>query len=191
MIESVKKYIEKVRVKFPVSVFEAIKRATLHWTGGLWFQSQWERADRSIHKPYHLVYTWNKGKAKRVQTRSIGVVGEHVWKRNSGNLGLSFAAMGRDRYGKVHAVQKEQIELMAKDVAELAILFGWDLAAKSEDVQGHYYWAAKDGYGPGSGHPETRVDPIGYDDDVRRKAIWYRAKLEAGEVSFELLPVLF
>jgi hypothetical protein len=189
MIESVKKYVETVRER--LTACKLIKKATLHWTGGLWFQFEWKKLDGSAHKPYHLVYTWNKGKAKRVQTRSIGVVGEHVYKRNSGNLGLSFAAMGRDRYGKVHAPQKEQIELMAKDIAELAILFDWDLDAKSEDVQGHYYWATKDGYGPGSGHPETRVDPIGYDDDVRRKAIWYRIKIESGEIPFELLPVLF
>lgn len=173
--------IDSILKPFAAAVLKVIKRGVLHWTAGLWFQKEWTKPDGSPHKPYHFVITYNKGKAKAEQVLSIGVIGEHIWHRNTGSIGYSFAGMGKDKNGKLHVIQPQQVEVMAKLVAEHSILFGWNLDKSSQDVQPHYYWATIDGYGPGSGSPDTRIDCMGYDDAVRAKAKWYRDAIIRGE----------
>lgn len=163
-----------------------IKHITWHWSAGLWHQT---------FKCYHLCTTYDqkKGTAKAVQTLSLWKPGAHVYQRNTGNIAVSLMAMGREvhpitrKAGKVHAIQDAQIEVAAKTTAELLWLFDLPLEA----VNDHAHWATVDGYGPGSGHPETRVDVGAYEPILRKKTAWYLAGLKKGTVKQEHTLNLF
>ncbi len=159
----------------------AIKTMTWHWSGGLWHQT---------FPCYHGCAPFDEktGRARLVWTRSLMIPGEHTWHRNTGNIGLSLMAMGRESRipvvrpnPRLHAVQLQQIEVIAKTTAELCLLF--DIAL--EDCHDHAHWATIDGYGPGSGNPETRVDVGTYEPVIRKKAAWYMVELAAGRAKFE------
>lgn len=147
---------------------------TTHWSASSYSQ---------VFSHYHFCVNYNPitKKAGLVQTLSLYTKGSHTWHRNTGNIGVSMMAEGRDASGKLCPVQMPQVELAAKLIAELCIVFNMNI----DNVHGHVYWAAKDGYGPGSGNPETRVDPGKYEEIIHDKAKWYMAKLKSGEAHFE------
>ena len=155
----------------------SIQRATWHWTAGSWLQT---------FDHYHFCITFDGQKAHVVQTLSLLKKGSHCWKRNTGNIGISLCGMGRVN-GKLHAIQQPQVEACAKLTAELCTVLGLDLAL----VHDHAHFATIDGYGPGSGNPETRIDIGSYEPVVRKKAHWYLDQLAAGKAKREYTLALF
>lgn len=148
-----------------------IKGLVWHWTAGPWWQT---------FKRYHFCHTWNDGKkqAATIQTLSLWTPGSHVWRRNTGLIGLSMCGMWRNPVtGKFHAIQDAQVEQMARTSAELLYLFDLDPDTAAHD---HVYWATIDNYGPGSGNPHTKVDIGAYEPIVRRKTLWYHRRLVQG-----------
>ena len=156
-----------------------IDHETWHWTAGSWTQT-------FAHYHFCIVFDVKTGKARAVQTRSITEPGAHVYKRNTGNIGISLCGMGRIA-GKLHAIQEPQIEVAAKLTAELAHLLSIQLA----DVHDHAHWATTDGYGPGSGHRETRVDVGTYEPILRAKTAWYLDQLKTGKAKREHTLALY
>ena len=156
-----------------------IKTATRHWTAGSWTQT---------FKHYHFCITYDEktDTAKVVQTRSLREPGEHTWHRNTGNIGISMCGMGRIR-GKLHGIQQAQVEACAKLTAELCTIFGMPI----EVTHDHAYWATIDGYGPGSGHPETRIDIGSFEPVIKKKAHWYQDQLAAGKAQREYTLALY
>lgn len=158
-----------------------IKHITWHWSAGLWHQT---------FDHYHLCvpYYIATKKASLVQTLTVTKPGEHTYHRNTGNIGLSLMGMGRDpKTGKIHTIQDCQLEVAAKSTAELLFLFDLPI----ESVRDHAYWATQDGYGPGSGHPETRVDIGPLEPVLRKKTAWYLAQLKKGVIKPEYTLNLF
>lgn len=141
---------------------------TWHWTAGSWTQT---------FDHYHFCVTFSEKtrSASVKQTLSLLQKGSHVWKRNAGNIGISLCGMGRIK-GKLQQVQPVQVEACAKLTAELCHIFDLDLT----NCHDHVYWANLDGYGPGSGNPETRIDIGELEPVVRRKAAWYLQALREG-----------
>jgi len=156
-----------------------VKHGTWHWTAGSWTQT-------FDHYHFCITYDAKTGKAGVVQTRSLWTPGAHVYKRNTGNIGISMCGMGRVK-GKLHAIQQAQVEACAKLTAELSTLFGLDIGLFHD----HAHFAAIDGYGPGSGHPETRIDIGTYEPLVRKKAHWYQDQLASGKQKPEYTLALF
>jgi hypothetical protein len=156
-----------------------IHHATWHWTAGSW---------TATFDHYHFCITYDEktGKAKVVQTRSILTPGAHVYKRNTGNIGISMCGMGRIR-GKLHGIQAAQVEATAKLTAELCSVLGLDL----DLVHDHAHFATIDGYGPGSGHRETRIDVGSFEPVLRKKAAWYLDQLAAGKQKREYTLALY
>lgn len=158
---------------------DVIHHITWHWTAGSWTQT---------FDHYHFCITYDQltGKARAVQTRSLREKGSHVYKRNTGNVGISLCGMGRIG-GKLQGIQQPQIETCAKLTAELCNLLTVPLAL----VHDHAHWATVDGYGPGSGHPETRIDVGSFEPVLRKKAAWYEDQLAAGKHKREHTLALF
>lgn len=113
---------------------------TIHWTAGGYEQ---------VFDHYHFNV---RGNGDVVQTLSVRQKGSHTWHRNGGNLGVSFCAMAPGC-----PVKPVQVDAMARLIAELMGMFKIPLG----NVKDHVYWAKLDGYGPGSGDPETRIDITG------------------------------
>ena len=165
-----------------------IHHITWHWTAGSWKQT---------FPHYHFCVTFDEatGKARVVQTRSLTEPGGHVYHRNTGNVGISMCGMGRIRERqpdgtyrhRLHAIQGVQVEATAKLTAELSNLLTVDLAM----VHDHAHWATVDGYGPGSGHRETRIDVGSYEPVLRKKAHWYLDQMASGKAKPEYTLALF
>lgn len=117
----------------------------------------------------------------------------HTWHRNTGAIGIALccayeaeANHGYDVNWGDYPPTAEQIEAAAEAVAILANVLGIEITP--ETVMTHCEAAAIDGYGPGSGDPETRWD-LWYlkDSDgeiklggevIRGKAIWYQQHMQ-------------
>lgn len=148
-----------------------IKGIVWHWTAGPW---------QMTFKKYHLNHTWDdrKKEAHTIQTLSLWKPGEHVWKRNTGQIGMTLCGMWRHPITrKFHNIQAAQIEQMADRSAQLVWAFNLD---PDTQVRDHVYYATLDGYGPGSGNPETRVDIGPLEPIVRRKMMVYLRRYERG-----------
>jgi hypothetical protein len=160
----------------------SLERFTIHWTAG---------SPTQTFDHYHYCV---QGDGKVVNTLPVAAKGSHCWMRNTGNVGI--AACG----SSINAVQMEHI---AKLVAELAVRHAIDLnvsvilprlaydrvhealvpaggTIQAPALADHEWYAREDGY-----YPE-RVD-IGEANmaTLRKKAAWYRVKLEAGALPFE------
>lgn len=158
------------------TVKEYIQHITWHWTAGNW---TWT----SEHYHFNVKYNAATKKAEVVQTLSLMKKGSHVWKRNTGNIGISFCAMVNSKF----PVMDAQVEAMAKLTAELCYKLGLSI----DKCNDHVYWATMDGYGPGSGSPETRIDIGALEPIVKKKARWYLAKITSGEMTCEYTNNLF
>lgn len=157
----------------------SIDKIYLHWTAGHYGQA---------FDDYHINID-NDGTIC-CSTDDLTELKSHTWHRNTGAIGISMmccvGAIANDGYDADFGEcppTSEQIEMSAKVIAVLCQALGLDI--NSDIVMTHEEAATKDGYGPGSGDPETRWDlwylfdsadnqmkPGG--DVVRGKAVWYQ-----------------
>lgn len=140
----------------------APSQVVLHWTAGN-YQQCWD----SYH--FNLAYDVAVGRACVVKSLKLSQKGQHVWKRNSGAIGVTFCAMAN---AKSYAVQPKQEEAAAVLCAELLQHFKLPLSA----LRDHAFWAQEDGYYPERWDIGPRFEP------VRKLTQAHLAKLQAGEV---------
>lgn len=141
----------------------------LHWTAGGW---------SATFPQYHFNIL---GNGKVVATYPVGFRGAHVWKRNTGAVGIALCAGAGARVvngalvGTKAPIQPVQLEAMAATVAEVALDHGIPTSGNVDVgfgfafpwLTGHHFWAVKDGYGP------DRSELGVYEATVRSKAAWY------------------
>lgn len=134
-----------------------IKRLYLHWTAGRYDQ---------VFDDYHL----NIGPMGELYLtcKEFSDLKQHTWRRNTASLGIAlccgYGAMALSRpaspspivnFGPYPPTQR-QIEALAIVIAMITHKMGLDI--NEETVLTHQEAASLDGYGPGSGDPETRWD---------------------------------
>ena len=155
----------------------AIDKVYLHWTAGKYDQ---------VFDDYHI--SIDKDGRLYLPDPDLTLYRPHTWKRNSYAVGIALncaygaeARNGYDAYFGQYPPTPAQVEAMALAVA----LFGkhGDIPITPEHVMTPCEAAFIDGYGPGSGDPETRWD-LWYLQDfdgnmrgggnvIRGKALWY------------------
>lgn len=154
-----------------------VHRASLHWTAGHYGQ---------VYPDYHISIDYD-GRIY-MPAADITQYRVHTWTRNTGNVGVALcgsydarANHGYDMDYGSEPVTAAQVEALSVVVAILVKYAGIPL----DSVKTHCEYAKIDGYGPGSGDPETRWDlwflpdsdgtrkPGG--DVIRGKAAWYLA----------------
>lgn len=150
-----------------------IDKVTWHWSATNYF---W----KPPHKNYHFVID---GDGRVVQYLSLMTVGAHTWRRNTGNIGIAFAAMWDDPKTSWFdcPIKDVQIEAMACLTAELMI----KLNIPFENVHDHAFFAKLDKYWP------YRWDIGDKEWVVRNKTKWYYQKLKSGERKFKYTNVVF
>ena len=148
-----------------------------HWTAGTY---------NAVYDHYHYCITWDGLKAKAVQTLSLREKGSHVWKRNTGRIGISLCGAFSG-----YPIRREQLEVMSKLIAELCLRFGIDLdgfhqafdltdpsvSHKVPNVTDHVFYGKMDRYG--------KPDIGEHLKPVLQKAHWYLSKLKSGEQKYE------
>lgn len=186
----------------------AVNRIYLHWTAGYYGQP---------YDDYHFCVD-REGQVY-VHCKALTEEKEHTWLRNCGAVAIALCCGAqaacwapqtgncRTAWGALAAADYAapdcariclgeapptvpQIEVMAKVVALLCD--GLELPICRDTVQTHCEVAFKDGYGPGSGDPETRWD-LWFLPDVgqhgklmpggellRGKALYYRNLMQKG-----------
>lgn len=100
----------------------------------------------------------------------------HTWNRNTGRVAISAMAMynaTEDNYGK-YPITDKQIEAMSALAAKIAKQYSIPL----NEIRTHADWATIDGYGPGSGDPETRWDLWREGVKLKAKTQWYLKRLK-------------
>ena len=153
----------------------------LHWSAGNYGQA---------YEDYHICIDDN-GKMYDMSNGDLTERKAHTWHRNSNAIGIAMlcCAGGECNSGPDADYGSEpptdaQIESMAKCVAALCTSLGIEISP--ETVMTHCEAAVIDGYGPGSGDPETRWD-LWYlpqsgeqtgGEYIRGKAIWYQQHAE-------------
>ena len=153
----------------------------LHWTAGYYDQ---------VFTEYHINILGNGEIIVLEEDFSKRLA--HTWNRNTGAIGIALccgvgavANHGADANFGIQPPTPEQIESLAQAVAVLAEVLELPLEDASA-IMTHEEAAACDGYGPGSGDPETRWD-LWYLPDydgvrrrggevIRGKAAWYQNK---------------
>lgn len=169
------------------SVKPLIKGIVLHWTAGDY---------KTTYDDYHFCITWDeKAGANVVQTRSVKSVGAHTWKRNTGRIGISLCSENWVP-GKPRPTKPEQIEKMAKLVAELCLALDMDLDGTHKawtlsgsrmvdipNVTDHLFYSKLDGYG--------KIDIGKFLPVVMVKAKWYMSKIKSGEQKLEFSQKTF
>lgn len=154
-----------------------------HWTAGTYSQ---------VFDHYHFCITWDGLKARVVQTRSLRERGAHTWKRNTGRIGISLCGAFPG-----FPIRKEQVEAMAKLVAELCFLLDIELDGTHEandlnnpsvvhnvpNVTDHVFYAKMDKYG--------KPDIGEHLKPMLQKAKWYLSKIKTGEVKLEYTKGMF
>lgn len=156
--------------------YSGINHIYLHWSAGRYGQT---------FSDYHICIT---GDGALHLMGDLDEVKSHTWHRNTGAIGVSmmcaFDAVCYSRTNMDFGTEPprmEQIEAMAKTVAILCEELGLDMSYPQ--VMTHSEAADIDGYGIGSGDPETRWDLLGLIDSdgelkpggnvIRGKAIWF------------------
>lgn len=155
-------------------------RLVFHWTAGTWTQT---------FTHYHFNV---RGDGQWVNTYPAGLRAAHVWKRNTGALGVSACAGAGASIIAGRLVNTRwpllpvQIEAMAKGGAELCLDWKIDPNGMADygggqcpTLTGHHFWAALDGYGA------DRSEMGAYWPDIVKKLRWYHAKLRSGAAAFE------
>ncbi len=147
---------------------------TLHWSAGTHDQT---------FDHYHINITGDGTVVQTRPTHGTGSLGSHTWHRNTGNIGIGICAMADGV-----PITPAQEDSAARTVAELMGVYGIPITA----VHDHVYYARLDGYGPGSGDPETRIDLSGttegkaaYDRIIAAAQV-YRAQIVAGTLTNSL-----
>lgn len=137
----------------------------LHWTAGHY---------RQMFGDYHFLIG-PEGEIYQNELASPGFPAQHTYRRNTGRIGISAMAMAGatpENYGP-YRYTKIQLEAMCALAARLAHKYG----IPPEEIRTHAEWAAADGYGPGSGDPETRWDWMREGPVIHRKVAWYLERL--------------
>ena len=154
----------------------------LHWTAGHYHQ---------VFDDYHLSVD-NYGRLY-APVSDLTEVLEHTWHRNQGTVGIAlccaFRAQANNGFDTDFGPEPPtalQIETLSRVVSILTQ--NLELPITPETVLTHCEAAAEDGYGPGSGDPETRWD-LWYLPDwpyrkglhpggevLRGKAAWYQVR---------------
>jgi len=160
---------------------------SLHWTAGGYMPNYIDL------RHYHGgVETENQGVVQYRKWNDYNLDIPHTWRRNGELIGLTICGMvnahTRD-FGKQPIIpqQVEELCLAAAEVAELKNI-------PVTMIRTHAEWAIIDGYGPGSGDPETRWDlsilEPGKCDEItahqtgnklRGKITWYRKQIRDGK----------
>lgn len=158
-----------------------VKGICLHWTAGTYSQT---------FDHYHFNITYDGKLAHPKQTRSIYEAGSHLYKRNTGMIGISMCGMANKNY----PIEEHQVEVTAKLTAELCLVLGLDPAGThvvndltvpgkthTVPVVADHKTFAKIDY-PGQrwdiGH---EGDPVALYPLIYKKVQWYYAKLKSGE----------
>ena len=128
-----------------------INRLYLHWTAGRYHQ---------FFDDYHLNVD-EDGQVYRT-CHSLDERKAHTYKRNTGSVGIALCCAldanwtaTMPKFGTMPPTLK-QLKSLAWIVAILCTALG--IAITSDTVMTHGEAAYRDGYGPGSGDPETRWD---------------------------------
>ena len=132
-------------------------RIYLHWTGGHYGH---------VYDDYHISIDWDgtlyvpPGGAG---ADALTLLREHTWHRNTGSMSIAicgaFGAEARSstdiNFGP-EPPTPNQVERMARVVGILCPVLR--IMPVPQVVMTHYEAAMKDGYGPGSGDPQTKWD---------------------------------
>ena len=126
-----------------------VKSVVFHWTAGTYTQ---------VFDAYHVNIAFDavQNKAYVIQTVKLDRLGEHLWHRNTGAIGISFAAMWkaeRKEHGKF-PVTPEMLELGAQVAAEICAWRHLDPRGNLTHTDGlvapvvsdHLFYAKADGY---------------------------------------------
>ena len=175
-----------------------IDRIYLHWTAGHYFH---------VYDEYHLCidrYGNIFAPPDGTGDDALTIRREHTWHRNTGSVGIALCCA----YGAIASSGTEldfgpepptpmQMEILAKVVAVLCAAL--ELGISPRTVLTHCEVAVKDGYGPGSGDPETRIDLMLLEDRpyhrelypggevLRGKAEWYRQGARVRQLPIQAL----
>ena len=193
---------EKELMKLARQARGRITTIYLHWTAGRYGQ---------VYDDYHL--NIDQDGTVYVTCDDLCERKAHTWKRNTGTIGIALCcgydancelptaipaktAWGavepyeyRDPYQAMVDLGSEpptaiQIEVLAKIVAILCKEL--NLANSSEHVQTHCEIAFQDGYGPGSGDPETKWDLWFLPDICRKDRLFPGGCLVRGKAAYYL-----
>jgi len=110
--------------------------------------------------PYHAVFL---GNGKKVQNHPYNTQTSHTYKRNKNAIGLGIAAMGGTKSTNkwVNPPTSKQLIAMANEAANLAKSMNWTKSdINKKNIMTHAEAAFLDGYGYGSGDPQTKWDMI-------------------------------
>jgi hypothetical protein len=159
-------------------------KAYLHWTGGT-HDPNW-----LDEKDYHILIT---GDGRVFATEDdLTTYKEHTWRRNTEGIGIAVCAClnatidpgTKLPIGTDYPPTARQIEVMAKVISIVQGERG--ILITPETTLTHCEIAFIDGYGPGSGDPQTKWDLwklVDYDgaireggDVLRGKANWYKER---------------
>lgn len=152
----------------------------MHWSAGNYHQA---------YTGYHICID-NDGQIY-LMTNDLTELKPHTWHRNTGGVGIAMlccagaeANNGYDADLGDQPPTEKQIEVMAQTIDTLSNAL--NIPIDADYVMNHYEAAMIDGYGPGSGDPETRWDlwylPDNAKDNemvlggqlLRDKAAWYQ-----------------
>ncbi len=157
----------KITVSNPIKLPPAdVRGIFLHWTAGRHGQQ---------FPDYHFLVDAD-GSVYQNNDSPPGARLEHTWHRNTGTIGIAAMAMlgaTETNYGP-QAFTREQLEAMCALAANLARKYGIALL----NIMTHAEAAAQDGYGPGSGDPQTRWDWWKEGDRIHKKIAWYFGRLK-------------
>ena len=202
LVENPVEITEKELIKLARQARGRITTVYLHWTAGRYGQ---------VYDDYHL--NIDKDGTVYVTCDDLCEKKDHTWHRNTGTIGIALccgydadcelpaavparAAWGavepyeyRDPYQAMVDLGSEpptaiQIEVLAKIVAILCKEL--HLANSSEHVQTHCEIAFRDGYGPGSGDPETKWDLWFLPDVCRNDRLFPGGCLIRGKAAYYL-----
>lgn len=155
---------------------------------------------RRTPKPDWITYHWSAGsfttnyKSYQVNVMTDGILinlfstdydaFSHTWKRNTGNIAVSFMAMGGsvDRNGFYQfdiRKQPQMIEAAAQTTAHLTKYFGLSL----NQVTDHAAWAKKDGYSGLRWDVRLKIGKTDLYQELIKKTAWYlnRKEIEVKE----------
>jgi len=146
-----------------------------HWSAGRYDQ---------VFNDYHYNVTFDpENKCAKVvkSCKHDSDKKAHTWRRNEGRIGIALCCAYNatsENLGSFPPTD-EQIEKACALAGSLAHTY----SIKSDEIKSHAEWASIDGYGPGSGDPETRWDlwvtnwknkGKNLSNVMRDKTLWYK-----------------
>ena len=167
--------LEEIKQMAINSRYSQLVRVIYHWSAGHYGQF-FEDYDIQIDADGSI---W-------VPDFELDDVEAHCWRRNSDSVGVALAAAyrGTTRDLGPEPPTDAQIDMLMQVTAALAEGFGWPI--DKDHFLTHEEMATIDGYGPGSGDPETRWDlwflrngeePGSGGDQIRQGALNYASSI--------------